>query len=108
MQTVFQIETIDNVATALEPINVGTVTIIGDRLKETVMAIESIHEGHKISLRDIKSGEEILKYGIVIGRAIKDIKEGSWVHLNCMCSIYDERSSHLDVITGAPTDIKYE
>ena len=33
---------------------------------------------------------------------------GSWVHLHVMRSVYDQRSSHLDVRTGAPKDTKYE
>ena len=46
--------------------------------------------------------------GVVIGRATADIPAGSWVHLHVMCSNYDDRSSHLDVVTGAPKDIRYE
>jgi hypothetical protein len=30
------------------------------------------------------------------------------VHLHVMRSLYDERSSHLDINTGAPKDTKYE
>ena len=64
--------------------------------------------GHKIALRDIAQGEMIVKYGVVIGRATQDIPAGSWVHLHVMHSNYDERSSHLDVNTGAPKDTRYE
>ena len=64
--------------------------------------------GHKIALRDIAADERIVKYGVVIGKATKDIPAGSWVHLHVMCSIYDERSSHLDAVTGAPKDTRYE
>ena len=46
--------------------------------------------------------------GVVIGRATADIPAGSWVHLHVMRSVYDQRSSHLDVRTGAPKDTKYE
>ena len=52
--------------------------------------------------------EDILKYGVVIGRATADIPAGSWVHLHVMRSLYDERSGHLDVNTGAPRDTRYE
>ena len=65
-------------------------------------------QGHKLALRDIASGEKIIKYGVVIGRATADIPQGAWVHLHVMQSIYDERSSHLDINTGAPKDTKYE
>ena len=35
-------------------------------------------------------------------------RQGAWVHLHVMRSLYDERSSHLDINTGAPKDTKYE
>lgn len=41
---------------------------------------EDIRAGHKAALADIPRGGEIRKYGAVIGRAVKDIEKGSWVH----------------------------
>ena len=64
----------------------------------------------EVSLRERRQfdREMIVKYGVVIGRATKDIPMGSWVHLHVMRSNYDERSSHLNVNTGAPEDTRYE
>lgn len=107
-QTAFQIEKIDNVATALMMLSSGVVKLLGDAVEVDIEVSEAIMEGHKIAVSDIKKGEDILKYGVVIGRATKEIKKGTWVHLHCMSSIYDQRSSHLDIITGVPKDIKYE
>lgn len=107
-QTAFQIHLRDNVATALTPVRPGSVDILGDTAISDIGAVSDIPEGHKIALRDIQEGEDILKYGVVIGRATRDIAAGSWVHLHVMRSIYDERSSHLDVETGAPKDTCYE
>ncbi|MDF2888395.1 MAG: hydrolase [Lacrimispora sp.] len=104
----FQIHTDDNVATALEPIKPGKVRLRGERLKDEEAALEEIPPGHKISLCTIQPGEDIIKYGVVIGRATEVIREGSWVHLHNIRSVYDERSSHLDVFTGAPKDTRYE
>ena len=111
MSSVFQIETEDNVATALEEVKAGeTARILGDHAEGVteITAAEDIPVGHKIALRDIADGEEIRKYNVVIGAATKDIPKGGWVHLHVMKSLYDERSSHLDAVTGAPKDIKYE
>lgn len=107
-QTAFQIDARDNVATALTPLALGPVTLRGDAVKDTVTAVGEIPVGHKLALHDIAVGEDILKYGVVIGRATADIPAGSWVHLHVMRSNYDERSSHLDVTTGAPKDTRYE
>ena len=106
--TAFQIDFSDNVATALEPLSRGTVVVRGDALIKNMQAVTDVPVGHKIAVRDIKTGEAIVKYGVVIGRATEDIPSGSWVHLHNIKSIYDERSSHLDAVTGTPKDTRYE
>ena len=40
----------------------------------------NLSDGHKYALRDIKCGEDIIKYGNPIGHAISDIKKGEHVH----------------------------
>ena len=40
----------------------------------------NLEDGHKYALRDIKEGENIIKYGNPIGHAICDIKRGEHVH----------------------------
>jgi len=40
----------------------------------------NLEDGHKYALRDIKSGEDIVKYGNPIGHATCDIKAGEHVH----------------------------
>lgn len=40
--------------------------------------------GHKVALREIRSGEPIIKYGVPIGVATNDISPGMHVHVhNC-------------------------
>jgi altronate dehydratase small subunit len=73
----------DNVATALrdikpkEEITVG----MGDEAKPFVVQ-EFISFGHKFSVKDIAMGENILKYGEVIGRATKEIRAGAHAHIH--------------------------
>lgn len=106
--TAFQVDVSDNVATALTPLVPGRVALHGDSAKPWIEASENIPEGHKIALTNIEEGQDIVKYGVRIGRAVRRITEGSWVHLHNICSVYDERSSHLDAVTGAPKDTRYE
>ena len=40
----------------------------------------NLSDGHKYALRDIKCGEDIIKYGNPIGHAVADIKKGEHVH----------------------------
>ena len=107
-QTAFQIHVQDNVATVLNVLKTGDVRLLGDTNTKRISAMEEIPSGHKIALRSIACGEKIMKYGVPIGCATKDIPAGTWVHLHNMRSLYDERSSHLDVKTGVPKDTKYE
>ncbi len=44
------------------------------------VCLEGELRGHKIALRDISEGEDIIKYGYPIGHALCDIKEGEHVH----------------------------
>lgn len=53
--------------------------IINERDNVAVM-LEGELRGHKIALRDIKKGEDIIKYGYKIGHATEDIKKGEHVH----------------------------
>ena len=45
-----------------------------------IRAGQAIPLGHKIALRNIAKGEEIVKYDCPIGRASRDIKAGEHVH----------------------------
>lgn len=108
----FLVNKADNVVTMLADTESGTsVKVLGDVSLDSdkqLLILQKISAGHKSALFDIKKDDAIIKYGVVIGKATKDIKKGEWVHLHCMKSVYDERSSHLDVNTGAPKDIRYE
>jgi len=43
-------------------------------------SFEPIPLGHKIALRDFKVGDEVTKYGCVIGRIVQDVAAGHHVH----------------------------
>ena len=106
-QMCFQIEKKDNVCTALTDLMPGRIKISGNTICDEILIDSTITKGHKIANRDIDKEENIIKYGVIIGRALKFIHKGEWVHLHNCSSLYDSRSSTLDVQTGAPTDTKY-
>lgn len=79
MQDIIKINQEDNVAVALRPIAKGeTLEIAG----EQVTALEDIPQGHKVALRPVKAGEEVVKYGFRIGYAKEDIQTGQWIHVH--------------------------
>ena len=106
-QFVFRVTEKDNVATALTDLVPGPVAVRGEGDRDKIDCLEAIMNGHKIALMPIQAGTPIVKYGVVIGEATREIGEGNWVHLQNMRSLYDERSSTLDIYTGAPTDTQY-
>lgn len=103
-----KIDSEDNVATALVNLEIGKVKIIGDGEAFSIKVSEPIKAGHKIALCEIPNEAPILKYGVVIGWALKSIASGQWVHLHNCRSGLDERSSTLDEQTGEPSDTLYE
>lgn len=86
MKTVYQTVMMkpgDNVAVALTNIPAGTVLTVTCQGKSlTIRLADEISFGHKFALRPIGSGEDIIKYGEVIGKAIQDITPGGHVHIH--------------------------
>jgi len=73
----------DNVATALDALDAGRVLEVETA---TVTVAEPIPRGHKVALRAIRAGDEVIKYGSAIGTAIADIAPGAHVHTHNVAS----------------------
>lgn len=77
----------DNVGVVLENVEKGD-EVTGQNEDEiatrgvAVTAMENIEFAHKIALRDLLPGEEVIKYGESIGYALKHIEKGEWVHIH--------------------------
>jgi len=99
----FQIQPLDNVATLIDDAPAGAIELIGASCGE-ISTTEKIERGHKVALRDIAMNEAVVKFGVRIGHATKPIARGTWVHLHNLASDLDDRSSTLDLHSGAPTD----
>ena len=41
---------------------------------------DQVPQAHKVALVDLPAGSEVIRYGVSIGRAVRDIPAGSWVH----------------------------
>ena len=67
----------DNVVVALHPIAKGTAVPVDGA---SVTAVEDIPQGHKMAVKPIKNGENVIKYGFPIGHATADAAPGSWMH----------------------------
>ena len=83
MKDYIVINPIDNVAVCLREHQKGEVV-------EGVTLLEAIPRAHKVALKDIKKGQDIIKYGSPIGHATKDIKVGEHVHTQNVATNLDD------------------
>ena len=77
MSQAIHISPIDNVVVALHPIAKGQL-VETDGL--SVTALEDIPQGHKMAVKPIRAGEDVIKYGFPIGHATEDAQPGRWMH----------------------------
>jgi altronate hydrolase len=67
----------DNVVVAVRPIEAGTTLEVDG---QTIHVSEDVKVGHKVAIRDISSGQNVVKYGFPIGHVTEDVSAGRWVH----------------------------
>ena len=77
MKEFIKINECDNVIIALRDYKKDEVI---DLEGEKITLLEDINRGHKIAIKNINKGENVVKYGLPIGYALENIKVGSWVH----------------------------
>ena len=70
----------DNVATAVQRLARNNSVNLND--DTCVTLLHDVPFGHKVALRDIALGENIIKYGEIIGRATTRIIQGAHVHIH--------------------------
>lgn len=80
------LNTNDNVAVALCDLKAGQEVTLTDGHALTLL--EDIYFGHKVAVRTIPLGEKVLKYGLPIGSATRNIAAGEHVHVQNMKSDY--------------------
>lgn len=64
----------DNVAIAIRDVAKGTEVLPG------IVTAEDIPQAHKIALKELKKGAEVLRYGVVLGTVSEDIPVGGWIN----------------------------
>lgn len=76
MDRYIRINKADNVAVAVHPLRSGdSIELDGLRL----VLSEDIPAGHKFALKDLREGENVIKYGFPIGHLIADAKAGTLI-----------------------------
>lgn len=67
----------DNVAVALQPLPKGEDITCGGH---EIRILEDIPAGHKVAVKTIRKGENVIKYGFPIGHATQEAMPGQWIN----------------------------
>jgi hypothetical protein len=84
-KNIIQLHEKDNVAVVVETLQAGDIIDINGK---EIIVTKDLGIGHKLALKNISKGEQIIKYGIAIGRASEDIGAGVHVHTHNLRSDY--------------------
>jgi altronate hydrolase len=80
----------DDAAIALADLKKGETYVVEGR---SVTLLDDIPFGHKVALRDIPAGENVIKYGNPLGHATQDIRVGQHIHTHNLAT---NLSGHID------------
>lgn len=73
----------DNVATAVRSLKrLDNVVIQIGENSDNIVVQSDIPFGHKLAIVNIERGENVVKYGETIGRAVVGIRKGEHVHVH--------------------------
>lgn len=98
----------DNVAVALADLPAGQVDLGGACAGQRMELLETVPKGHKFALGTIRSGDAVIKYGVRIGTATREIRVGEHVHLHNMKSDFDSYAESLNPDTALSAQIEYK
>ena len=77
--TFLKINPADSVVVCLAPKSKGEIIEVDGK---QITVNQDTPAGHKVLIKDVKEGEDIIKYGYPIGHARQDMKAGDWVNEN--------------------------
>lgn len=86
----------DNVVTCVKEVRAGEEILY--RTEEgtaSLLAREDIPYCHKVALRDLAEGEQVTKYGEMIGRLSRAVARGCWVSHHNLYSVPRDYDSEL-------------
>jgi galactarate dehydratase len=52
----------------------------GSRFACGLTLLEHVPQGHKVALADLKPGDPVMRYNVVIGYAARELSRGAWVN----------------------------
>lgn len=89
----------DNVAVVTHDVQKNTELLPG------VITLNDIPQAHKFALVDIPKDGEIIRYGVVLGYALDDIKKGSWINEHMLRLPVSPSVDNMPYATNIKTDL---
>ena len=77
----------------------------GMEVMEGVIAHQDIPQAHKIALEDIAQGDKIIRYGVILGFAMKPIKKGDWINEHMLELPEPPNVDEMEFSTNLVTDL---
>jgi galactarate dehydratase len=74
----------------------------GSTFPSGLVLLEAVPEAHKVALTDLEPGDAIIRYGSVIGYAVKSISRGAWVPEEAIVSPPPPPLDALPLATATP------
>jgi len=85
-------DTVVTLLAAAEPGDVFVVTDASGAERGEITVTEAIPFAHKAAIKEMKSGDKVVKMNTVIGLASEDIPLGSYAHVHNIVSIEGRRA----------------
>jgi len=70
-----QLDPSDTVAIVVNSGGLPKGTVFDDGLT----LVDDVPQGHKVALVDMKAGDQVVRYGEILGHAVRDLPKGAWV-----------------------------
>ena len=90
----------DNVAIAVNELQQGT------KLTDDITTSENIPQGHKIAFKDFRKDDPIIRYNVILGYALDEIKKGAWINEHMLelpvPPELNEMKSGVNIVTDLP------
>jgi galactarate dehydratase len=88
----------DNVAIV---VNAGGLPA-GAAFDDGLVLLDPVPQGHKVAIVDIARGDGVVRYGEIIGRAVKSLPAGSWVGESSLSPVAPPSLDVLPIATRVP------
>ena len=99
---VLQIHPKDNVLVALHDLRQGEHIV---HHGETYALLEDIAAKHKFFIEDLATGDAVIMYGVLVGRALHDVKAGQWMNTGNIKHATEPYSYRPYQYTWSPPDV---